>query len=894
MDISLTLRTKIYLLSLIAGLFLIGLVANAYYNLNHFSERFESFSKTNTFAKKSIHLAKDVEKLRNSVQRFIYTGLKEEAIEANKLYIKINKNIDENSPSSKLRVTENFILMKRHLEKYMATFKELEKQIASRKQLSIDKKRLSQKIEEKIQSYFASSSGEHKDRLHLQLLNSLHRAEKSTLYFFESLDNSYIKISKKELKYSIAIVDGLTQEESYPAKQKELGIIVDKLVSYTKINTKEIQHTRGYLFLVNVVMAAEAYEVLYQANLISDTSQKILDKIDKDINKQISNLINTLGITGALSLLVMITLSLLVTRSIVDPIAQLTRSFTELSKGNSEALIPQYNVDDEIGDLTKAARKFRYKNEEIEELLEHAKELSEELSLSEERFSLALEGAKDGLWDWNLITDEVFYSDTWKQMFGYETDEVSDNLQEWKDKIHPDDLQDVMQDLTEYLQGKSPVYESEMRILCKDGTYKHILARGKSISDENAYMTRMIGLHMDISEQKNLENSLIKAKIEADNANKAKSDFLANMSHEIRTPLNGILGLTDLVLKTRLDEKQKEYLKKSKTSSQALLRVINDILDYSKIEAGKLDLETNAFDLDDMLENLKDLFDYQAHEKGVGLEFSTNTIPPNTKLIGDALRLTQILTNLIGNALKFTDKGSVNVTVSSLQEDDLFHDLRFCVKDSGIGISQSVQEHLFKEFSQADTSITRQYGGTGLGLAISKQLVHMMEGNIWVESTLGEGSAFIFDVRFEKPQKKSSHKLSITPAEISPTNLDALQGVKILLVEDNKVNQIVAMGILEDYLVHIDVANNGQEAVDMVSKKQYDIILMDLQMPVMDGFEATRLIREMDHYKHTPIFALSAAVMQQDKELTQKAGMNEHLAKPIDKEALLQALIAYT
>ena len=392
----------------------------------------------------------------------------------------------------------------------------------------------------------------------------------------------------------------------------------------------------------------------------------------------------------------------------------------------------------------------------------------------------------------------------------------------------------------------------------------------------------------DITERRVVEDRLKHAREEAEKANKSKSEFLANMSHEIRTPLNGVLGLTELVLKTNLDEKQRDYLEKARTSSKALLHIINDLLDYSKMEAGKLDLENRVFWLESVMSNIRDLFEYQANKKGLSLNIAGDY---KLTLVGDALRLTQILTNIVGNAIKFTDKGSIDIKVELVHEDKYYKKLKFSIKDSGKGMSKEVQENLFKKFTQADSSITRQYGGTGLGLSISKHLVQLMSGEISVESKEAEGSTFFFSVAFKKATDKKKNTL-IVKSETPKFNTDLIKSARILLVEDNKINQTVAIGVLENLNLTVEVANNGKEAVEMIEAgNKYDLILMDLQMPIMDGFEASKHIKKIN--KNIPIVALSAAVMQEDIVKASEAEMSAHLAKPINEDELIRTLLQF-
>lgn len=472
---------------------------------------------------------------------------------------------------------------------------------------------------------------------------------------------------------------------------------------------------------------------------------------------------------------------------------------------------------------------------------------------------------------------------------GYTQHEIASEPYFWA-RFLPMQMRDKVVGIIENAREGNITESFQNSWISKDGEEKIFEWSNALVSDEDGQMQYVTTIGIDITEQKERQRELEKAKEAAEQAAKAKSDFLANMSHEIRTPLNGIIGLTELVLKTDLEPTQRDFLEKSNISSHALLDVINDILDYSKIEAGKFDLEYKPFELNNVLRNIMSLFEFQAHQKGLAINLEVDLI--ESMMIGDPLRLTQILTNLVGNAVKFTESGTITISVIVTQEDDNYYHLLFSIKDTGIGMNTEAQSKLFQEFSQADTSITRQFGGTGLGLAISKQLVQMMDGDISVESEAGVGSTFNFTVKFGKMKLFSDQPIH-EKTVITPERLNALQGSRILLVEDNKINQIVVLGMLESLDVIVDIATNGKEAVELAQTMLYDLILMDLQMPIMDGFEATKVIRMISEYKEVPIIALSAAVMQKDKELTSAVGMNEHLSKPIENDALLETLVRW-
>ncbi len=522
----------------------------------------------------------------------------------------------------------------------------------------------------------------------------------------------------------------------------------------------------------------------------------------------------------------------------------------------------------------------------VKEDITKSRAASEILKESEERLTESQKIAHIGNWDQDFVKKTLFWSDEAYRIFGYEPRVFTPSLKRFFKAIHPEDL-DELRSAFEDLRDKREPFEIPHRIIRPDGEIRHVVDMCRVYFDDRGKPKRLLGTVIDITERKHDEIELIKAKTEAEQANQAKSEFLANMSHEIRTPMNGVIGMTDLVLNTDLTKEQRSHLEILKSSADSLLEIIDDILDFSKIEAGRIELENIDFDLRTVVENTASLLAIKADSEQVELICH---IKPNvpTNLIGDPGKLRQVLTNLAGNAIKFTEQGEIVLRVESLGSTDTHAKLKFAVQDTGIGIPPEKIEHIFDSFSQADSSTTRKYGGTGLGLTISREFVERMGGKIYVESLVGHGTTFYFTVQFGLCQSPPKDEATFSVA-LNNINL------KILLVDDNTTNLIVAREICATRGFVTEETKSGHKAITMLEAARelgepYDLVLLDYLMPEMDGLDVARIIREIVPARETRIIVLTSANDKSSKDLFAEIGTNGYLTKPIFQSELMATI----
>jgi PAS domain S-box-containing protein len=552
-----------------------------------------------------------------------------------------------------------------------------------------------------------------------------------------------------------------------------------------------------------------------------------------------------------------------------------TRQISHIRKNPEVRHEIQISSNDEVGLLADSFNKL-IKSLDTKEAMLHE---------VEDRLSRALQGSNDGIWDWNMESGRVFYSPHFIDMLGFAPQEFEPTIDSWTQRIHHQDIDQVRALFRRHFESQTDFFSSEHRILCKNGDYRWLLARGLAWRDPDNSVVRMAGSLTDINDRKLIEEELVTAREASDSANRAKSEFLATMSHEIRTPMNGIVGMGELLASTELSLEQREYLKNITISADNLLAIINDILDFSKIEAGKMELEITPFKPRSTFGQTTRALGVKAAEKGVEILLYIAPEVPEY-LLGDSLRLRQIITNLAGNAIKFTERGEVVISITVDEPRDASIRLNCTIRDTGIGISADQIEHIFTPFTQADGSTTRRFGGTGLGLSITRRLVDLMNGELTVESTPGVGSIFRVSVTCGLlPDQRLME-------QCVPQNL---QGLKAFVVDDNAINRSILHGFCQIWGMEYRCADNGITAVEILREASSqdwipDAILMDIHMPGLDGWETSARIRSIPALSECRIIVMTSAASQQDSGLRQSLRIDSYLLKPLIQDELYESI----
>ena len=504
-------------------------------------------------------------------------------------------------------------------------------------------------------------------------------------------------------------------------------------------------------------------------------------------------------------------------------------------------------------------------------------EVRQALIVSEERWKFALEGAGDGVWDWNIKEDTIYYSPRFISMLGFQPEELKQEIAEWEQRIHPDDKNHVMKELKAYTDGLTDLYNPTYRLRCKDGTYKWILDRGKIMQwDDQGYPERMIGTHTDITYQKKSEEELLMAKQKAEESDRLKMAFLNNISHEIRTPMNAIMGFTELLREPGMEGDQERFLSIINTNANQLLTIIDDVLMVSRLDSEKVPLEPAPFSLTALLEDLRGSFSTQIEQKGLAFSVESDPDEETDLIMGDQFRIRQILSCFLSNALKYTQEGSIDLHCKREGERLIFR-----VMDTGIGVDENSREKIFERFYRAPEVTNTTAGGTGLGLSIAQELAWRMNGSVGLNPRQERGSEFFLSIPWIPVEGTVEKPSSVFPADIHTWTL--------LIAEDDPTNVEFMRVIFEKRVKKLFIAWDGMEAVSLADSALPDIILMDLKMPRMDGYEAIRKIRS--HHPHIPIIALTAYSRPEEKKLAAEAGCTAFLTKPVQKQRLMEVLV---
>lgn len=514
------------------------------------------------------------------------------------------------------------------------------------------------------------------------------------------------------------------------------------------------------------------------------------------------------------------------------------------------------------------------------------KETQQKLKESEARWNAALEGSEFGVWEWDIPANNIYFSPKLKELYGYKPDELQPTTEFWINSCHPDDLPHSRNELNKLIEGKTDKFQSDRRVYNKNGEIRWFRSLGVvSSRDKQGIPVKLVGSVSDITDQKKMEEDLINAKTVAESNVRTKRRFLANMSHEIRTPIHAVMGIAEQLGNTLLDEKQQEYVNIIEDSSHALLGIINDVLDMAKIEEGKLRINKEEFRLQPVLSNIHQLYKEKAAQKGLKFTVSFDERLDRV-LIGDPFRVRQIILNIISNAVKFTENGSISLSCTLLNTADSCCNILIECTDTGIGMSDEMKQRLFQDFSQEDDSFERRYGGSGLGLAITHELIHLMDGSIEVSSVKNKGT----DIRITLPfmEKSTPPEETTLPGDIQSKSLP-MTAMHVLIAEDNAFNRLLIQIMMDNNKISYDIAENGVQAVELASGKKYDLILMDIQMPEMDGLEASKLIRALPG-GNLPIIAITANAVEEELNSYVSQGISGYLTKPFDENQLMNKI----
>ncbi|OKH36881.1 hypothetical protein NIES2119_15800 [[Phormidium ambiguum] IAM M-71] len=641
---------------------------------------------------------------------------------------------------------------------------------------------------------------------------------------------------------------------------------------------------------------------------------------ENDFMEQINASRHTTILLCILALFVAAVLGIITSQWIAQPIGSLGEAASAIANGDFEqkvvnssvkevsALASSFNLMsqqlkqsyEQLEDYSHSLeQKVAERTQELEQEIRDRKQIQEILRESEQRYHLTLESVNEGIWDWRIKTNAIYFSPQWKTMLGYQDSEIPNEYSSWDELVHPDDVQLILDSVVEYLNsGSNEPYSWEFRMRHKNGSYRWILSRGRVVErDAENQPIRLVGSHTDLTDRKQAEIELQIAKETADAANKAKSEFLANMSHELRTPLNGILGYAQILMSSKsLGSPDLNSAKIIHQCGSHLLTLINDILDFSKIEARKLELYPSQFHFGSFLEEVSQIFYLKAEQKSISLICQFDSSLPNN-VQADEKRLRQVLMNLLSNAIKFTDRGGVTFKVQltksvalkpNSKQLNTINTIRFQIEDTGVGISEEQMQKIFQPFEQVGNT-QKMAEGTGLGLAISLKIVEMMGSKIQVTSQLNAGSQFWFDL--DLPSAHNWEELTVQPQDTLRA-IAGYQGTKltILVVDDKWENRSVLVNLLTPLGFEMLEAANGQAALKQINSYQINAIITDLLMPEMDGFELIHYLRSQPQFQNLVIIVSSASVFPSAQNKSLDFGANAFLSKPIQVNELLLLL----